>query len=158
MQDKKNKPVEGLLWGEGTICNVKWGGVRLRDLLSEAQVLKEGTLENMHVCFASSVSKCEKDDWYGASIPLGKAMDVRGGALLAYEVRTYRGASCAAANRRIDERPTLTARSWIPDASGDPWLLRNEMGKMGRSYYSVRARVRQLLPAKRLQSLATTCK
>lgn len=86
MQDKKHKPVEGLLWGEGTICNVKWGGVCLRDLLIRAKALTGDKLANLHVCFASSVTPCEQDDWYGASIPLLKAMADHGDVILAYEV------------------------------------------------------------------------
>ena len=87
MQDKKGQPVEGLLWGEGTICNVRWGGVRLRDLLTQARIKTEEASANLHVCFASFVSACEEDDWFGASIPLEKALDNFGDCLLAYEVR-----------------------------------------------------------------------
>ena len=86
MQDKKDKPVEGLPWGQGTICNVRWRGVRLRDLLLQAKIrgTNGGTL---HACFASHVTSCEEDDWFGASIPLDKALDEQGDALIAYEVR-----------------------------------------------------------------------
>lgn len=86
MQDKKHKPVEGLLWGEGTICNVKWGGALLRDLLNRAKTPTGDILANLHVCFASPVTPCEQDDWYGSSIPLEKAMDDNGDVILAYEV------------------------------------------------------------------------
>ena len=87
MQDNKQKTVEGLLWGEGTICNVKWGGFLLRDIISQAQVLKQATPGQLFLCFASHVTACENDDWFGASIPLQRAMDEHGDPLLAYEVR-----------------------------------------------------------------------
>jgi sulfite oxidase len=86
MQDKKDKSVEGLLWGQGTICNVRWGGVRLRDLLLQAKI-RDVVHGTAHACFASRVTACEEDDWFGASIPLEKALDENGDALLAYEVQ-----------------------------------------------------------------------
>lgn len=86
MQDKKHKPVEGLLWGQGTIANVRWGGVRLRDLLRAAGV-RDAQGGALHACFASHVTACEQDDWFGASVPIEKVLDESGEALLAYEVR-----------------------------------------------------------------------
>ncbi|EKM58405.1 uncharacterized protein PHACADRAFT_252697 [Phanerochaete carnosa HHB-10118-sp] len=87
MQDKKDKPVEGVLWGQALIANVRWGGVRLRDLLLAAGICdppgKEGT---MYACFASHVTTCEEDDWYGSSVPLEKVLSEDGDALLAYEM------------------------------------------------------------------------
>lgn len=85
MQDKKSKPVEGLLWGQGTIANVRWGGVRLRDLLLRSRIrpVVSGTL---YACFASHVTACEEDAWFGSSVPLEKVLDEQGDALLAYEV------------------------------------------------------------------------
>lgn len=89
MQDKKKKHVEGVLWGEGTIANIRWGGARLRDILTAAKIAEKGTEStktNMFVSFSTPIAACEDDDWYGASIPLEKAMDELGDALLAYEV------------------------------------------------------------------------
>ena len=77
------KKVNGILWDDGVICNAKWGGVRLRDVLLHAQVNLEGA---QHVQFASHVTPCEDDAYYGASIPLAKAMDEHGDVLLAWEV------------------------------------------------------------------------
>lgn len=91
MQDKKNTEVEGILWGEATIANVKWGGVRLRDLFQHASISTGSAgAEDLHVCFASHVTACEEDDWFGASIPLEKALASDGDVLLAYEVRPRR--------------------------------------------------------------------
>ena len=87
LQDKKGKPVEGVLWGQGTIANVRWGGARLRDVLQAAGVHER---EGLYACFASHVAECERDDWFGASVPLGKALSEEGEVLLAYEVRCDR--------------------------------------------------------------------
>ncbi|TCD70240.1 hypothetical protein EIP91_004421 [Steccherinum ochraceum] len=98
MAEKKHQEVEGLKWDEGTICNVKWGGVRMVDLLLRAGVrmldllprtgdgTDEGNMQDLHLCFASHVSPCEEADWFGGSIPLRKAMDPEEDVLLAYEV------------------------------------------------------------------------
>lgn len=83
----KIKTVEGILWGDGAVANVRWGGVALRDVLQHAGVDDGGgNNTSKHVCFASYAEVCENDDWYGASIPLGKAMDPDGDVLLAFEV------------------------------------------------------------------------
>lgn len=81
------KKVNGILWDDGVVCNSKWGGVRLRDVLLDADI----DFENMnHVQFASHVTLCEDDTYYGASIPLQKAMDEEGDVLIAWEVRIRR--------------------------------------------------------------------
>ncbi|KAI0346295.1 molybdopterin binding oxidoreductase [Trametopsis cervina] len=77
------KKVNGILWDDGVVCNSKWGGVRLRDVLLDADL----DFENMnHVQFASHVTLCEDDTYYGASIPLQKAMDEEGDVLIAWEM------------------------------------------------------------------------
>ena len=81
------KKVNGVLWDDGVVCNAKWGGVRLRDILLHANVDLEGAA---HVQFASHVTPCEDDEYYGASIPLEKAMDEQGDVLLAWEVSAVR--------------------------------------------------------------------
>ena len=80
------KKVNGILWDDGVVCNAKWGGTRLRDVLLDAKL----DFANMeHVQFASHVTPCEDDTYYGASIPLQKAMDEQGDVLLAWEVRIH---------------------------------------------------------------------
>ena len=86
MQNRKSKDVEGILWGQGTIANVCWGRVRLRDLLARSGARASGG-GALRACFASHVTACEQDDWFGASVPLEKALSEDGDALLAYEVR-----------------------------------------------------------------------
>jgi sulfite oxidase len=87
---KHPKP-EGLQWAEGTIANCVWAGAKLRDVLLHAGVplRPDAGQEDLHVRFASHVTPCEQDGWYGGSIPLDKAMDEseKGDVLLAYEVR-----------------------------------------------------------------------
>lgn len=89
MQDKAGKSVAGVLWGQGTIANVRWGGVRLRDVLARAGVCVPQPPRaggSMHVCFASHVAACEEDDWFGASVPLEKALGEEGDVLIAFEM------------------------------------------------------------------------
>jgi len=77
------KPVHGVSWANGVIANCKWGGVRLCDLLDYAGVQTD---RNAHVCFASYATLCQDDEYYGASIPLAKAMTRDEGVLLAFDV------------------------------------------------------------------------
>ncbi|KAH9944981.1 molybdopterin binding oxidoreductase [Epithele typhae] len=79
------KPVRGVLWDDGVICNARWAGVRLRDLLRAVDV-DETQLAGWHVCFASHITECQDDTDYGGSIPLDIAMDPQGDVLLAYEM------------------------------------------------------------------------
>ena len=95
------KKVNGILWDDGVICNTKWGGVRLRDVLLDAKVNLDGS---QHVQFASHVTPCEDDTYYGASIPLEKAMDERGDVLLAWEVCGISITSLQCAKQSLDER------------------------------------------------------
>ena len=76
------KKVNGIGWDDGVICNAYWGGVRLCDVLNYAGV-KFGYA---HVCCASYVTLCQDDHYYGASIPLSKAMSPDEDVLLAFDV------------------------------------------------------------------------
>lgn len=77
------KKVQGIPWQDGVIANAKWGGVRLRDVLNHAGVKAE---ENLHVCFASYATRCQDDEYYGASIPLDRATSLEDDVMLAYDV------------------------------------------------------------------------
>ena len=92
------KPVRGILWDDGVVCNARWGGVRLRDVLLDAGVGLEGM---RHVQFASHVTPCEDDTYYGASIPLEKAMSEDGDVLLAFEVRRICTGTCISRSHLI---------------------------------------------------------
>jgi sulfite oxidase len=83
------KKVHGIAWGCGVIANVTWGGVRLCDVLHRAGIQMNGSA---HVLFASYVTLCQDDCYYGASIPLAKAQNRNEDVLLAFEV--YRVAHC----------------------------------------------------------------
>jgi sulfite oxidase len=78
------KKVNGVGWNDGVVANCKWAGVRLCHLLKHAGV-QHG--EYAHACFASYATLCQDDTYYGASIPLEKAMTPEEDVLLAYEVR-----------------------------------------------------------------------
>ena len=86
MADKNRKDVEGIKWGEGIIANVKWTGVRLRDVLLHAGIKADADIAEMHVCFSSHVATCQDDTCYGSSIPLQKALDDAGDVLIAFAV------------------------------------------------------------------------
>jgi sulfite oxidase len=77
-------PVRGVAWKDGVVANTKWTGARLCDVLNYAGVTPE---RGGHVCFASHATLCEDDTYFGASIPLAKALSRDGDVLLAYEVR-----------------------------------------------------------------------
>ncbi|CDO71801.1 hypothetical protein BN946_scf184939.g25 [Trametes cinnabarina] len=81
----KVKKVHGVLWYDGVICNARWAGARLRDVLLNVGVDSD-ELADWHVWFASHVTKCQDDDYYGGSIPLSKAMSLDDDVLLAYEM------------------------------------------------------------------------
>ena len=76
------KKVHGVGWNAGVIANCKWGGVLLRDVLRHAGV-KDG---HAHVCFSSYATLCQDDEYYGASVPIERAMNVDDDVLLAFEV------------------------------------------------------------------------
>ncbi|KAI0351778.1 molybdopterin binding oxidoreductase [Trametes cingulata] len=79
------KKVKGVLWNDGVICNARWTGVWLRDVLQEVGVDAQA-LSGWHVCFSSHVTPCEDDEYYGGSIPLSRAMNADDDVLLAYEM------------------------------------------------------------------------
>jgi sulfite oxidase len=89
---KKNKISEGLQWSEGTICNIRWGGVLLRDILLELwppakESPRSSKIGGYHVAFGARGVSCQKDDYYESSIPLSKILDEEGEVLLAFEVK-----------------------------------------------------------------------
>lgn len=91
------KQARGLGWEVGAIANVKWGGARLRDVLRSAGVdvdaaCRDGRVGGpdgsllAHVQFEGLDSDKVSGTTYGASVPVDLACDVRGEALLAYEM------------------------------------------------------------------------
>lgn len=91
MADAKHEDVEGIKWGEATVANIRFTGVPLRDILLSAGLKRKDdpdAISKLHVCFASHASECQEDSWFGASIPLSKALDPNGGVMIAIGVRT----------------------------------------------------------------------
>ena len=84
----EKKPVHGILWNDGVICNARWAGIRLRDLLLHVGV-NPASLTGWHVSFSSHVTLCQDDKDYGGSVPLAAAMDPEADVLLAYEVSLH---------------------------------------------------------------------
>ncbi|KAJ7104315.1 Oxidoreductase, molybdopterin-binding domain-containing protein [Mycena belliarum] len=77
------KPVSGVGWNDGVVANCKWGGARLCDLLKRTGLQAD---RYAHVSFASYATLCQDDEYYGASIPLKKAVTREDDVLLAYEM------------------------------------------------------------------------
>jgi len=80
------KAIRGSKWKIGALCNAKWGGAKLCEVLEKAGITEEKARELgvKHVHF-------EAMDWgadepYGASIPIERALDPRKDVLLAYEM------------------------------------------------------------------------
>ena len=83
----KAQKVKGLEWFGGAIGNARWSGARLCDVLKAAGVSDDADAENksLHVHFEGCDTGADGSP-YGASIPLGRAIDPRRDVLLAYEM------------------------------------------------------------------------
>ena len=105
------KEVDGIDWGDGAVMNCQWKGVRLRDVLMKAGVSDDvktnGEGKEIHVTFACFQTKCQDDDWFGASIPLQRAMRTDGDVLLAFEVCCHLSGSCYAFLDPVSKRATI---------------------------------------------------
>lgn len=89
----KLKEVQGLEWFDGAVMNAEWRGPKLRDVLMEAgieSVKNESDQPQsdkpLHVQFACHAVETQEDDYYGASIPLERAMNDSADVILAMEV------------------------------------------------------------------------
>lgn len=86
----KVKKVKGLEWEGGSIGNAEWTGVLLRDVLLSAG-LGDGNVsgndngEISHIQF-EGLDNDGAGTFYGASIPISKALDPRGDVLLCFEM------------------------------------------------------------------------
>jgi len=86
------KEVEGVDWGNAAVMNCRWKGPRLKDVLIHAGVKDQGgdsatsEKEQVHVAFACNAVKVQEDDWYGASVPIERAMKRDADIILALEV------------------------------------------------------------------------
>lgn len=83
----KLKEVSGIDWFDGAVMNCAWSGPLLRDVLERAgvKVAKE-KWNDAHVAFACFQTPTQEDEWYGASVPLTRAMDPESSILLALKM------------------------------------------------------------------------
>lgn len=129
------KEVEGIDWGDGAVMNCVWKGPRLRDILLHAGVNTSGP-KQAHVAFASFQVKCQEDDWYGASIELGRALRADGDVVIALEVRLSAGMLKDAGTKSfIDEWPTATCQAWLSLSHHCTWHCRGTLRQMAGSYH-----------------------
>jgi sulfite oxidase len=83
----KLKEVSGIDWFDGAVMNCKWTGPLLCDVLSAAGLnVQDDKWENAHVAFACYQTACQDDEFYGASIPLSRAMNRNSSIMLALEM------------------------------------------------------------------------
>jgi len=83
----KIKEVSGIDWFDGAVMNCKWTGPLLHDVLEKASVdIQEEKWASTHVAFACHQTATQEDEWYGASIPLPRAIDPKCGIMLALEM------------------------------------------------------------------------
>lgn len=82
----KMKEVQGIDWFDGAVMNCKWTGPRLKDILERAGIDLSSTNKNSaHVAFSCFAEPCQEDTWYGASVPLERALRADMDIILALE-------------------------------------------------------------------------
>ncbi|KAF2465163.1 sulfite oxidase-like protein [Lindgomyces ingoldianus] len=83
----KLKEVSGIDWFDGAVMNCKWTGPLLKDVLENAGInLPSDKWKDAHVAFACFQTPTQDDEWYGASIPLSRALCPSARVLLALEM------------------------------------------------------------------------
>ncbi|KAI7233712.1 sulfite oxidase-like protein [Hortaea werneckii] len=79
--------VQSVDWQDAAIMNCQWRGPRLKDVPSRAGIaLPPQERATAHVAFACYTAPCEDEAWYGASIPLTRALRDDADVLLATEM------------------------------------------------------------------------
>ncbi|KAI0131534.1 molybdopterin binding oxidoreductase [Daldinia grandis] len=79
------REVQGIDWSDGAVMNCQWRGPLLKDILEKADIVDLSTGDDAHVAFASFQVECQDDSWYGASIPMSRALDLDKEVILALE-------------------------------------------------------------------------
>ena len=80
----KLKQVHGIDWLDGAVMNCKWTGPLLADVLAQAGVsVTPAQWPDAHVALSCFQTETQDDSFYGASLPLARAMDPRAAMLLA---------------------------------------------------------------------------
>ncbi|KAF2272652.1 molybdopterin binding oxidoreductase [Westerdykella ornata] len=83
----KLKEVNGVDWFDGAVMNCRWRGPLLLDVISLAGIsLPESELPHAHITFSSHQTPCQDDSYYGASLPLPRALSPSSSILLALEM------------------------------------------------------------------------
>ncbi|KAH8731857.1 sulfite oxidase-like protein [Phaeosphaeriaceae sp. PMI808] len=83
----KLKEVCGIDWYDGAVMNCKWSGPLLCDVLAKAGLnLSSAQAKDAHVAFACYQTLTQDDNFYGASIPLDRAMDPKNAIMLALDM------------------------------------------------------------------------
>lgn len=83
----KLKEVSGIDWFDGAVMNCKWTGPLLSEVLQNAGVnVDKEKWKDAHVAFACYQTPTQDDDFYGASIPLSRALDSKSAILLALKM------------------------------------------------------------------------
>lgn len=83
----KLKEVSGIDWFDGAVMNCAWTGPLLSDVLEMAGVnIDEEKRAGAHVAFSCFQTPTQDDEWYGASIPLSRALNPDAAILLALEM------------------------------------------------------------------------
>ena len=78
------KEVQGIDWFDGAVMNCTWTGPLLKDVLKAAGLNE--VKDDWHVCFSSHAVPCQEDSWYGASIPLSRALRADAEVVLALRI------------------------------------------------------------------------
>jgi sulfite oxidase len=83
----KLKEVSGLDWFDGAVMNCSWRGPLLSSVLLKAGIaIEDEQWKTAHVAFSCHQTSTQDDTFYGASIPLSKAMNPNSSILLALEM------------------------------------------------------------------------
>ncbi|KAI8933194.1 hypothetical protein NX059_009832 [Plenodomus lindquistii] len=83
----KLKEVSGIDWFDGAVMNCKWSGPLLADVLAKAGITVEHEKwKDAHVALSCYQTECQDDKFYGASLPLCRVMDKKGGIMLALKM------------------------------------------------------------------------
>lgn len=83
----KLKELSGIDWFDGAVMNCKWTGPLLKDVLNKAGIkIPQEQQKDAHVAFSCFQTPTQEDEFYGASIPLPRAMDANHSILLALKM------------------------------------------------------------------------
>ncbi|KAF9638349.1 hypothetical protein BFW01_g9246 [Lasiodiplodia theobromae] len=116
------REVKGIDWFDGAAMCCVWRGPRLRDVLGAAGVV----FDSSAAAFASHATACQEEGWYGASIPLARAMSAEDEVVVAVEANGQPLTAARGAPVRIVVPGVAGARSvkWYVLLIANGFLLR----------------------------------